>query len=97
MDNQEIQNKDLKYEKIKVSDLVPYARNSRTHTDEDVDKLAGLIREVGFINPVVVYKDNTILAGHLRVLAAKKLGLEYVPCLRADYLTELKSNQYKGE
>lgn len=94
MNNQEIQDKELQYIKIKVSDLIPYARNSRTHTDEDVDKLSSLIREIGFINPVVIHKDNTILAGHLRVLAAKKLGLEYVPCLIADYLTEAQKKVY---
>lgn len=94
MNNQEIQDKELQYIKIKVSDLIPYARNSRTHTEEDVDKLSSLIREIGFINPVVIHKDNTILAGHLRVLAAKKLGLEYVPCLIADYLTEAQKKVY---
>ena len=94
MNNQEIQDRELQYIKIKVSDLIPYARNSRTHTDEDVKKLASLIREVGFINPVVIHKDNTILAGHLRVLAAKNLGLEYVPCLIADYLTEAQKKVY---
>lgn len=94
MDNKAIENQDLKYEKIKVSELLPYARNSRTHSEADVEHLAAVIRELGFINPVIIHKDKTILAGHLRVLAAKKLGLEVVPCLNADYLTEAQKKLY---
>lgn len=94
MDNQEIQSKELKYEKRKVSDLIPYARNTRTHNEEQITQLASSIKEFGFINPVIVYKDNTILAGHARVLASRKLGLEYVPCLLADYLTEAQKKAF---
>ena len=94
MNNQEIESKELKYEKIKVSELLPYARNSRKHSEEDVEHLASVIRELGFINPVIIHKDKTILAGHLRVLAAKKLGLEMVPCVNADYLTEAQKKLY---
>lgn len=88
MDNKEIQERELKYIKVPVSILVPYARNTRTHTDQQIDQVAASIREFGFMNPVIINGDNTILAGHARVLASKKLGLEYVPCLIADHLSE---------
>ena len=94
MENVEIENKDLKYEKRKVSELIPYARNTRTHSEEQINQVASSIREFGFINPVVINSDNTILAGHARVLAAKKLGLECVPCLLADYLTEAQKKAF---
>lgn len=88
MDNKEIQERELKYIKVPVSILVPYARNTRTHTDQQIDQVAASIREFGFMNPVIINGDNTILAGHARVLASKKLGLEYVLCLIADHLSE---------
>ena len=94
MDNQEIESKELKYEKRKVSELIPYARNTRTHTDEQINQVASSIREFGFMNPIIVNQDNTILAGHCRILAAKKLGLEYVPCLMADHLTEAQKKAF---
>ena len=56
--------------------LIPYARNSRTHSDSQVTKIASSIKEFGFLNPVIVDKDNGIIAGHGRVMAAKKLGLK---------------------
>ena len=94
MNNQEIQDKELKYIKMKVSDLLPYARNSKKHDEMQVNKIASSIKEFGFINPVIINQDNTILCGHGRVLAAKKLGLEIVPCLIADHLTEAQKKAY---
>ena len=94
MDNKEIQERELKYIKVPVSVLVPYARNTRTHTDQQIDQVAASIREFGFMNPVIINGDNTILAGHARVLASKKLGLEYVPCLIADYLSEAQKKAF---
>nr|WP_309504435.1 ParB/Srx family N-terminal domain-containing protein [uncultured Roseovarius sp.] len=58
-----------------VADLVPYARNARTHSEAQVAKIAGSIREFGFNNPVLVDAESGIIAGHGRVLAARKLGL----------------------
>ncbi len=94
MDNKEIQERELKYIKVPVSVLVPYARNTRTHTDGQIDQVAASIREFGFMNPVIINGDNTILAGHARVLASKKLGLEYVPCLIADHLSEAQKKAF---
>ena len=94
MDNKEIQERELKYIKVPVSVLVPYARNTRTHTDQQIDQVAASIREFGFMNPVIINGDNTILAGHARVLASKKLGLEYVPCLIADHLSEAQKKAF---
>ena len=94
MDNQEIQNQELKFEKRKVSELIPYARNSRTHSDEQVAQIAASIKEFGFMTPIIISKDNTIIAGHGRILAARKLGLEIVPCLMAEHLTEAQIKAY---
>jgi DNA modification methylase len=83
-----------KLESVPVEALIPYARNSRTHSDEQVAQIAASIREFGFNNPVLVGADNDIIAGHGRVLAARKLGLEAVPCLRLDHLTEAQKRAY---
>ena len=77
-----------------ISTLIPYARNSRTHTDEQVAQVAASIKEFGFLNPVIIAEDNTILAGHARVLAARKLGLDKVPCVKAENLTEAQKRAY---
>ena len=71
-------------EQIPTADLIPYARNSRTHSDEQVAQIAASIREFGFCNPVLIDAQNTIIAGHGRVLAAGRMKLETVPCLRLD-------------
>jgi len=83
-----------KLESVPVEALIPYARNARKHSDEQVAQLAASIREFGFNNPVLVDKENGIIAGHGRVLAARKLGLEAVPCLRLDHLTETQRKAY---
>jgi len=83
-----------KLESVPVGALIPYARNARKHSDEQVAQLAASIREFGFNNPVLVDKENGIIAGHGRVLAARKLGLESVPCLRLDHLTETQRKAY---
>jgi DNA modification methylase len=80
--------------KISVSDLIPYANNSRTHSDEQVLQIASSIKEFGFINPVIVDGENGIIAGHGRVMAAKKLGLTDVPCVDASYLSEAQKKAY---
>lgn len=61
--------------------LIPYARNARTHDEAQVAQIAASIREFGWTNPVLVDGDNGIIAGHGRVLAARKLGLKRVPCM----------------
>ena len=77
-----------------VSDLVPYARNARTHSDAQVAQIAGSIRAFGFNNPVLVDGESGIIAGHGRVLAARQLGLKTVPVIRLDHLSEAQKRAY---
>jgi DNA modification methylase len=84
----------MKIETLKTADLIPYARNSRTHSEGQVAQIAGSIREFGFTNPVLIDGDNGIIAGHGRVMAAQKLGLDEVPCIRLDHLTETQRRAY---
>ena len=74
--------------------LLPYARNSRTHSDEQVAQIAASIREFGFTNPVLVDGDNGIVAGHGRVMAAKQLGLAEVPTINVGWMTETQRRAY---
>jgi len=82
------------YKTIKTADLIPYARNSRTHSDAQVAKLAASIKEFGFLNPVIVDSENGIIAGHGRILAAQKLGLDSLPCIEAGHLSEAQRRAY---
>lgn len=82
------------YKTIPVASLVPYARNSRTHSPQQVDKIAASIREFGFLNPIIIDGENGIVAGHGRVLAAQKLGLAELPCIEAAHLTEAQKRAY---
>ena len=79
---------DLNVQQIELEQLVPYARNARTHSESQVAQIAGSIAEFGFVNPVLIGGDNIIIAGHGRVMAAKKLGLQTVPTIKLDHLTE---------
>jgi DNA modification methylase len=77
-----------------TSDLIPYARNSRTHSEEQVGQIAASIKEFGFTNPVLVDQDSGIIAGHGRVMAAQKLGLGEVPTITLAGLTEAQRKAY---
>lgn len=77
-----------------IADLAPYARNSRTHSEAQVEQIAASIKEFGFTNPVLIDGDGVIIAGHGRVLAAEKLGLTAVPVLALDHLTEQQRRAY---
>jgi hypothetical protein len=77
-----------------VGDLIPYINNPRTHSDEQVAVIAGSIREFGWTNPVLIDGRNGIIAGHGRVLAARKLGLAQVPCIELAHLTEAQRRAY---
>lgn len=79
---------------IPTDDLIPYARNSRTHSPDQVTKIAASIKEFGFLNPIIVDGENGIVAGHGRVMAAKKLGLKELPCIEASHLTEAQKRAY---
>lgn len=82
------------YEEILINELKPYERNARTHSKDQLDKIAASIREFGFINPVVIDENNMILVGHGRVAAAKIAGLEKVPFVRVTNLSEDKKKAY---
>jgi ParB-like chromosome segregation protein Spo0J len=79
---------------VNTADLIPYARNSRTHSDEQVAQIAASIREFGFLNPIIIDGENGIIAGHGRVLAAQKLKIEQLPCIEASHLTEAQRKAY---
>ena len=81
-------------EYLGIESLIPYARNSRTHSDEQVAQIAASIREFGFTNPVLVDGEGGIIAGHGRVMAARRLGLGEVPCIRLGHLTDAQKKAY---
>jgi DNA modification methylase len=84
----------MQIEQIEIESLLPYARNSRTHSDEQTAQIAASIKEFGFTNPVLIDNENQIIAGHGRVLAARKLQLKVVPCIRLGYLTDTQKKAY---
>jgi DNA modification methylase len=83
-----------RFEKVNIDLLVPYARNARTHSKEQILQLRASLREFGFVNPVIVDKDLNIIAGHGRILAAKDEGFTEVPCVFAEHLTEAQKRAY---
>ena len=83
-----------KVERRDIKTLIPYARNSRTHSDEQITQIAASIKEWGFTNPILVDSQNEIIAGHGRLLAAKKLNLKDVPCIQADDWTDAQKQAY---
>lgn len=83
-----------KIEWLSVETLIPYAKNARTHSDEQVAQIAGSIKEFGFNNPVLVDKDNSIIAGHGRLMAARKLGMDKVPVVQLEHMTEAQRKAY---
>lgn len=74
-----------RFEKVNIDRLVPYARNARTHSKEQILQIRSSLREFGFVNPIIVDKDLNIIAGHGRVLAAKAEGMTEVPCVFAEH------------
>lgn len=89
-----MQNYAQSIEQTGIDALIPYARNSRTHSETQIAQIAASIREFGFTNPVLIDGDGGIIAGHGRVLAARKLGLSAVPTIRIDYMTEAQKRAY---
>lgn len=73
---------------VPIGKLVPYVNNARTHSPEQINKLRSSLREFGFINPVIIDRSFGVIAGHGRILAAKEEGIEQVPCVFADHLTD---------
>ena len=83
-----------RYENVKIEKLKPYENNARTHSEEQVEKISRSIKEFGFINPVLIDSNFGIIAGHGRVLGAKKLGMKEVPCLFVEDLTDEQKRAY---
>lgn len=81
----------MKVTQRKIASLKSYERNARTHSPEQVEEIAGSIKQFGFVNPVLVRPDGTIIAGHGRVEAAKFLGMDKVPCVELDHLTDVQA------
>jgi len=86
--------KHYQHEIKKVSDLIPYVNNSRTHSDEQTTQIASSIKEFGFTNPVLIDESGGLIAGHGRLMAAKKLDLKEVPCIVLSGLTEAQKKAY---
>lgn len=85
------------YKTVSTDSLIPYVRNSRTHSDEQVAQIAASIKEFGFTNPILIDGEGGIIAGHGRVLAALKLGISEVPCITlAVQLRPRRSNLKAG-
>ena len=83
-----------RYENVNIDKLKPYENNARTHSEEQVEKIANSIKEFGFINPVLIDGDYGIIAGHGRVLGAKQAGMTEVPCIFVEDLTETQKRAY---
>lgn len=77
-----------------VKDLIPYVNNTRTHDEKQVKQIAASIKEFGFTNPVLVGESNDVIAGHGRILAAEKLGIDEVPTIELKGLTEAQKKAY---
>ena len=85
---------DLEVKYLSTDDLVPYANNSRTHSDKQIMQVAASIKEFGFNNPILIDEHNGIIAGHGRLYAAQKLGLKVVPTIMLEGLTEAQRKAY---
>jgi len=83
-----------KHKVVGIDGLIPYALNSRTHSDAQVAQIAASIKEFGFLNPIIIDGENGIIAGHGRVLAAQKLGMTELPVVEADHLTDAQRKAY---
>lgn len=83
-----------RYENVEIKRLKPYERNARTHSPEQIQKIAESINEFGFVNPVLIDEKYTIIAGHGRVLAAEKLGVLEVPCVFVKDLSDVQKSAY---
>lgn len=86
--------KETEYYIADIETLIPYARNARTHSEAQIAQIAASIREFGFLSPIIVSEDNTILCGHGRFFASQKLGLKKVPCIKESHLTEAQKRAY---
>lgn len=79
---------------INIKDLIPYVNNSRTHSDDQTNQIAASIQEFGFTNPVLINKEHSVIAGHGRIQAANKLGIDKIPCIVLEGLTKAQEKAY---
>lgn len=86
--------RELTIQNCAVSDLIPYARNARTHSDRQVDQIAASIEAFGFNNPILIDAEGGIIAGHGRVLAAEKLGIDEIPTVLIDHLDDAERRTF---
>jgi len=84
----------MQVEDRQIDELIPYARNARTHSDEQISQVAASVKEFGFNDPVAVDGESGIIEGHARVLAAKKLGMEQVPVIELSHLSDVQKRAY---
>ena len=83
-----------RFEKVDINRLIPYARNARTHSKEQILQLRSSLREFGFVNPIICDREYNIIAGHGRVLAAKAEGMAEIPCVFVEHLTDAQKKAY---
>ena len=83
-----------RFEKVSIDKLIPYARNARLHSKEQINQLRASLREFGFVNPCIIDKEYNIIAGHGRVMAAKEEGISDIPCVFAEHLTDAQKRAY---
>ncbi len=83
-----------KVQEVAVADLRPYERNAKTHGEGQVEKIAESIRAFGFLSPLLIDGDMNVIAGHGRIMAAKKLGIDKVPCVFIEGLTDEQRRAY---
>ena len=85
----------LKIEYLKIEDLNPYKNNTRKHASKDIEQIVKSIKKYGFDDPIGIWSDkNIIVEGHGRLMAAKKLGMKEVPCIRLDHLSDEQRREY---
>ena len=84
----------IKITNVSAATLIPYNKNSRTHSPEQISQIEASIKQFGFLNPVIIDGNNMIIAGHARVIAAKNIGLDKIPTIDASHLTDTQRNTY---
>ena len=89
-----MESKDTKFFITDINKLIPYARNARTHSEIQIAQIAASIKEFGFLSPIIIAEDYTILCGHGRYYGAQKLGLKKVPCIMESHLSETQRRAY---
>lgn len=84
----------LKVEYIPIEDIKPYEKNAKIHTEEQIEQIKKSIKEFGMNDPIGIWRDNIIIEGHGRLMACKELGMEEVPVIRLDDLTDEQRRAY---